>query len=60
MDCKPGFISTVWYTNDRWYAFQRVGQWYRLYDHDGAFIKEFRSMMEMENWIREHDREEAD
>lgn len=57
MECKPGFVSSIWFLNNRRYAFQRVGNYYRLYDNDGAFVKEFRSMLEMENWIKEHDNE---
>lgn len=50
---KKFFISEVWYLSNRLFAFQRVGTFWNLYDHNGDFIKEFRSFYAMTQYIEE-------
>lgn len=49
-----GFISEVFYTTDKEYAFQRVGNTYNLYSKalDYNFLKSFRSFKSMMEYIR--------
>lgn len=44
-------ISEVWYLRDRSWAFQRVGNFYNLYDANGDFNAEFRSFDAMMEYI---------
>jgi len=46
-----GGISEVFYTNDRKFGFQRVGNYWRLYGEEGSFIQEFRSFVSMNEYI---------
>ena len=46
-------ISDVWYLGDRAWAFQKVGKYYELYDHNGNFCREFTSFHEMTKFIHE-------
>ena len=58
-----GGISEPFYTNDRKFAFQRVGNYWRLYGWDGNFVREFRSFVSMNEYImksRMEDRHEQD
>lgn len=44
-------ISPVFYTANKRFAFQRIGNVYRLYGADGYFVKEFTSMKTMCDYI---------
>lgn len=44
-------ISPVFWTENRKYAFQFVGGFYRLYNEEGDFVKEFRSFKKMLAYI---------
>ena len=47
-----GVKSEVFYTADRRFAFQRVGNYWRLYGgKEGSFIQEFRSFVAMNEYI---------
>lgn len=47
-----GSISEVFYTNDRKFCFQRVGNYWRLYGgEDGHFIREYRSFVAVQEHI---------
>lgn len=47
-----GSISEVFYTHDRKFCFQRVGNYWRLYGGpEGTFIQEFRSFASMNEYI---------
>ena len=47
-----GGISEVFYTHDRKFCFQRVGNYWRLYgDEDGHFIQEYRSFVAVQEHI---------
>ena len=47
-----GSISEVFYTHDRKFCFQRVGNYWRLYGGtEGSFIQEFRSFVAMNEYI---------
>lgn len=48
-------LSQVYWTGDKRFAFQRVGRYYRVYDHDGEFVKEFTGFEKMCEWISEQD-----
>lgn len=47
-------ISPVFYTDDRKFAFQKVGDYYRVYDENGDFDREFRSFKTMCEYICGH------
>lgn len=47
-----GFISEVWYTNNRDWAFQRVGDSWNLYDNNGDFVFSFRSFISLTEYIK--------
>ena len=47
-----GSISEVFYTHDRKFGFQRVGNYWRLYGgEDGHFIREYRSFVAVQEHI---------
>lgn len=46
-----GGISEVFYTYDRMFGFQRVGNYWSLYGQDGYFVKGFRSFTSMMQFI---------
>ena len=46
-----GGISEVFYTYDRMFGIQRVGNCWSLYGHDGSFIKGFPSFASMIQFI---------
>lgn len=52
-------ISEVFYTGDRRWAFQRVGNYWNLYDENGYFHKDFRSFKAMYEYIYEQRRKES-
>lgn len=47
-----GFISEVWFTGNRDWAFQRVGDSWNLYDNNGDFVFSFRSFVELTAYIK--------
>ena len=50
---EQGGISEVFYTNDRKFAFQKVGNYWRLYiGWEGSFKAEFRSFVAMNEFIQ--------
>lgn len=49
-------ISQVFYTEDRKWTFQRVGNEYNLYNQDGDYERSFRSFWKMVEWIKEGER----
>lgn len=54
-------ISQVFYTDSRRYAFQRVGNHWRIYDGiEGDFLVELRSFELMCIWIKERDTKSDD
>ena len=56
-----GGISEVFYTSDRLFAFERVGNYWRLYGGlDGTFIEEFRSFVAMSEFIMNERRKNHD
>ena len=51
---EQGSISEVFWTTDSKFSFQRVGNYWRLYHGEiGEFLKEFRSFVAMQEFIRD-------
>lgn len=48
-----GFVSEVFYTRERDFAFQRVDGFWLLYDGNGYFVNEFASFQRMINVMNE-------
>lgn len=45
-------VSQVYWTSDRKWAFQRIGNSYNVYNQDGDYEKSFTSFWKMCEWIR--------
>lgn len=56
-----GGVSEIFCTPDFRFAFQRVGNWWRLYGGvEGSFIREFRSFTAMSEYIMNERMKEND
>lgn len=45
------YIGMVYWTNDHRWAWQYVGGYYRLYDSEGKYFREFKSFEKMDTFI---------
>lgn len=49
-------ISPVFWTHSGKFAFQAVGNYFRVYNHMGDWVKEFKTFGDMCEWLQTNDR----